>query len=53
MSLEPKKLGKMLSAEFSGLFRYRFGNYRVIYEIFDEQLRIVVVRVGHRSKVYD
>lgn len=35
-------------------FRVRVGDYRIIYEIDDDELRLVtVVNVGHRSRVYD
>ncbi|MFM8311857.1 MAG: type II toxin-antitoxin system RelE family toxin [Ilumatobacteraceae bacterium] len=35
-------------------FRVRVGDYRIIYEIDDDELRLVtVVNVGHRSQVYD
>jgi mRNA interferase RelE/StbE len=33
-------------------FRIRIGDYRVIYEIHNEQLLVLVVRVGHRREVY-
>ncbi len=33
-------------------WRIRIGNYRVIYEIHDEKLLILVVVIGHRSNVY-
>ncbi len=36
----------------SGL-RVRVGNYRIIYTVHDDVLLIVVVRLGHRSDVYD
>jgi mRNA interferase RelE/StbE len=34
------------------LFRIRIGNYRVIYEIHDDRLVVLVVKVGHRKDVY-
>ena len=34
------------------LYRIRIGNYRVIYEIFDERLIVHIVKVGHRKDVY-
>ncbi len=34
-------------------FRIRVGDYRVIYEIFDEVLVIEVVSLGHRKDIYD
>jgi len=40
-----------LSGE-SGLWRIRVGNYRVLYEIQDQQLIIVVVTVAHRREVH-
>jgi len=33
-------------------YRIRVGNYRVVYEIADEQLRVLVLRVAHRKDVY-
>jgi mRNA interferase RelE/StbE len=47
----PKGLGKPLSHEYSGLYRYRFGDYRVIYEIKSEE--VIIVKVGHRKDVYE
>ena len=35
-----------------GLFRIRIGTYRVLYQVFEDRLLILVVRVGHRSTVY-
>jgi mRNA interferase RelE/StbE len=34
------------------LWRYRIGDYRVMCEIQDKILRVLVVRVGHRREVY-
>ena len=34
------------------LFRYRVGDYRVLFRVLDHQVVIIVVHVGHRSKVY-
>ena len=33
-------------------WRIRFGDYRVIYEIHDDHLVVLVVRIGHRGEVY-
>ena len=41
--------------KLSGLERYRIrqGIYRILYEIIDARLVVQVVKVGHRSSVYD
>lgn len=44
--------GGVLKGEFSGLRRLRVGNYRIVYEVVQSQLVILVVRVAHRSRVY-
>lgn len=33
-------------------YRIRVGDYRILYEIFDDVLLVTVVKIGHRSKVY-
>ncbi len=44
--------GGVLKGEFSGLRRLRVGRHRVIYEVSEEQLTVLVVRVGHRRDIY-
>jgi mRNA interferase RelE/StbE len=34
------------------LYRIRLGDYRIVYEIRDEALVVVVIKIGHRSDVY-
>lgn len=49
---DPRPLDvKHLSGQH-GLWRIRVGDYRIVYEIHDDELVILVVRVAHRSKVY-
>jgi len=52
-STNPRAFGKALAHELSGLWRYRVGDYRVLCRITDEKLTVVVVEVGHRSRVYE
>ena len=33
-------------------YRIRSGNYRVLYEVFDKKLRVLIVQIGHRREVY-
>jgi mRNA interferase RelE/StbE len=39
-------------AEWSGCFRYRVGDYRVIYQMDRSAERLVILKVGHRREVY-
>ncbi len=51
LSDDPRPSGvKKLSGE--GKYRIRQGNYRILYQIYDEVIIIVVVRVAHRREVY-
>ena len=45
-------LGKALSGEFKGLYRWRTGRFRVIYEIHKDVLIVLVLKIGHRKDVY-
>ena len=49
----PRTLGKPLSGDLSGIWRYRVGDYRILAKIEDENFIILVVHVGHRKNVYD
>lgn len=42
----------MLKGEISGLRRIRVGIYRVVYEVRNQELVILVVRIGHHRDVY-
>ncbi len=49
---DPRQLGKPLVGQLGELWRYRVGSYRIIANIEDDEIRILVVRIAHRSKVY-
>ena len=49
---EPRRHGKGLTSNRSGQWRYRVGDYRIIADIEDKKLIILVVEVEHRSRVY-
>ncbi|WP_193914548.1 type II toxin-antitoxin system RelE family toxin [Desmonostoc muscorum] len=42
-----------LSADLSGLFKLRVGNYRVIYSFDTEALLITLHKIGHRRDIYN
>jgi len=44
--------GGVLKGEFRGLRRLRVGRYRIVYEVDEGELTILVIRIGHRSDVY-
>ena len=48
----PRQHGKGLTANRSGEWRYRVGDYRIIAEIEDDKVIILVLTVGHRREVY-
>lgn len=51
---DPRSIGEALrGSKLGNLWKYRVGDYRVIADIEDKVLRIVVVRVGNRKEVYD
>jgi len=43
---------KALKGEYKGKFRLRIKEYRVIFQVKDEELIIIVVRIGHRKDIY-
>ena len=49
----PRVHGKGLTANRSGQWRYRVGDYRIITEIEDDKVIVVVLNVGHRRDIYD
>ncbi len=49
---DPRQRGKALTGEFAGLWRYRAGDWRVIAQLEDGRLVIVVIALGHRRDVY-
>ena len=48
----PRLHGKGLTANKSGQWRYRVGDYRILAEIRESELVLVLVEVGHRSRIY-
>jgi mRNA interferase RelE/StbE len=49
----PRELGKALTGETLGVYwRYRVGNYRIICDIQDKSLCVLVIRLGSRREVY-
>ena len=49
---DPRPAGTVKLAGDDNLWRIRIGNYRVVYEIHDDRLVVLVLRVAHRKDVY-
>ncbi|MFT6106305.1 MAG: mRNA interferase RelE/StbE [Rickettsiales bacterium] len=48
----PKSMGKPLSANLKGLWRYRIGDYQIICDLKENELLIYALKINHRSKIY-
>lgn len=49
----PRLHGKGLSASHSEQWRYRVGDYRILADIQDDKLIILVIDIAHRREVYE
>jgi mRNA interferase RelE/StbE len=50
---DPRSLGRPLQgSQFQNLWRFRVGDYRIIAQIEDDKVRILVLRIGHRREIY-
>ncbi|MES1938482.1 type II toxin-antitoxin system RelE family toxin [Salinisphaera hydrothermalis] len=49
---EPRHLAKSLQGELREYWRFRVGDYRIVCDIQDDVLRVLVVRIAHRKHVY-
>ncbi|MFM6481905.1 MAG: type II toxin-antitoxin system RelE family toxin, partial [Microcystis panniformis] len=43
---------KALKGEFAGKYRFRVGDYRVIYTVDDSQSQVIVLLIEHRNQAY-
>jgi mRNA interferase RelE/StbE len=49
---DPRELGKALKGSLGDLWRYRVGDFRVLCDIQDRRLTVLVLQVGNRREVY-
>lgn len=49
----PRQHGKGLTANKSGQWRYRVGDYRLIAEIEEEKITILLLNIGYRREIYN
>jgi len=50
---EPEHFGKPLTGNLKGLWSYRIGYFRIIYQIQKEHKIVFIVTIGHRRGIYD
>lgn len=48
----PKQHGKVLKGQFKDYWRYRVGNYRILADIDQDEIKIIIVNIGHRKDIY-
>ena len=51
-SPNPLKFAEKLQSKDLGDYRYRIGDYRVIFDFDDELKALIILKVGHRKDVY-
>jgi addiction module RelE/StbE family toxin len=51
--IKPPDFVKALKGDYAGYYRYRIGDYRVIYAVDDELVQVFVVAIAHRSEAYE
>lgn len=49
---DPRRFGRALTGNLAGLWRYRVRDYRMICNIEDDELVVLILRVSHRKNVY-
>lgn len=52
-TIDPRQFGKGLTANRTGQWRYRIGDYRLICLIEDDKLVILALSIGHRKNIYE
>jgi len=53
LGTDPRPSGARALQGHRGLLRVRVGDYRIVYEVRDAQLVVIVITLGHRREVYD
>lgn len=48
----PKSLGKKLKGDLKEYWRYRVGKYRILADIDNDEIKIIIFNIGHRKDIY-
>lgn len=49
----PKALGKNLKGNLKEYWRYRVGNYRILADIDNDEIKVIIFNIGHRKDIYE
>ncbi|GAB6888061.1 type II toxin-antitoxin system RelE/ParE family toxin [Desulfothermus okinawensis JCM 13304] len=49
---DPRAIGKPLKGQLREFWRYRIGNYRITTKIQDDELVVLIIKIGHRKDIY-
>jgi mRNA interferase RelE/StbE len=52
LEMDPRPHGSQKMAGLEGTYRIRVGDYRIIYQVKDEKLLVILLKVGHRGEIY-
>jgi mRNA interferase RelE/StbE len=52
LAADPRPRGAIKMVGFGDRYRLRVGDYRVVYDVLDDVLLVVVIRAGHRRDIY-
>ena len=50
--LDPISLAKKLSSNLGDFYRFRLGDYRIVCEVQNQELIILILQIGHRQNIY-
>jgi mRNA interferase RelE/StbE len=52
LAADPRPPGAKALTGMAGVLRVRVGDYRIMYEVQDDQLVVLVIAIGHRREIY-
>jgi mRNA interferase RelE/StbE len=52
LAVNPRPRGCVKLEGYDALYRIRKGDWRIVYEILDEEIRVYIVRIGRRKDIY-
>ena len=50
---DPHRSGKPLGGELVGLYKVRVGKFRIVYQVRERELLILIIAIAHQEEIYD